>query len=300
MAVSDTLRLSQRGAVGIAVMQVTTMPEDLSALPATAGSITLNIGIGGTATGWALTEMSDFIVPSIVRGAGNGTLRLNYETNTSNQSRSAEIVIQTTGGEAMAATHRLNLVQGPSRMTATLSVTTDPENMNMLPATGGSVRISIDIGGSATGWRIANMPPFFNAQTSDGDSDDVINLSYAANDTRQTRTGEIVFVTVGGMGMPRVALSLTQLADQATLFGTQEDVFSSVYVVNPASQDLLISGLKTNTELEMYTLSGNTVLTSKLRAGNQRIPLRGVSTGVYILVLVSENGEVHRMRLIKE
>ena len=101
-ATPATLTINQLGTSSVAI-RVTSVPTDLSRLPAAGGRVTATITLSGGATGWlVMVPRSGFTMSSASSGMGSGTLNLNYTANTTTAVRKDTVVFSTTGGTGTA------------------------------------------------------------------------------------------------------------------------------------------------------------------------------------------------------
>ena len=101
-AIDDSLFITQLGTASVAI-NVTSVPTDLSRLPAAGGRVTATITLSGEASGWlVMVPRSGFTTSSTPSGMGSGTLNLTYTANTTTAVRKDTVVFSTTGGTGTA------------------------------------------------------------------------------------------------------------------------------------------------------------------------------------------------------
>ena len=125
----------ESGSFRPAFIRISTLPVRLDNLPATGGMLRAVPRLGGSATGWRVRAMPNFVRLSAQNGTSNEAINITYEVNLNNASRLGEIIIQTTGGEAMAVSDTIRLGQRGAEGLAVLRAITAPEDLSTLPAT---------------------------------------------------------------------------------------------------------------------------------------------------------------------
>ena len=101
-AIDDSLFITQLGTASVAI-SVTSVPTDLSRLPAAGGRVTATITLSGGATGWlVMVPGSGFTMSSVSSGMSSGMLNLTYAANTTTAVRKDTVVFSTTGGTGTA------------------------------------------------------------------------------------------------------------------------------------------------------------------------------------------------------
>ena len=195
-------------------LDLSTIPRGI--LPGEGGTLTLNIDIGGTATGWMLTETPSFLTPNLTSGKGDGTVSLTYPRNMMS-SRMGDLAVTTTGGTGSPKSKTLRPTQR-NVSTQTIALTTPPSiSLGSLPAAGGTVEVTIDVGGSAMGWELTENLDFVSPNATSGAGDGTVTLTYTEN-TGASRMGNVVIATTGGIGhVDARTLTLTQLPPAPTL-----------------------------------------------------------------------------------
>ena len=268
-------------------LAVATTPTALDALPATMGDVTINIDIGGDATGWRASEMANFLTLSPSSGSQDGNLTINYAANTGTSARTAEVLITTTGtGEA--ATRTLTLTQSRPGV-ATLTLTTTPADLTRVFREPGRFAVDVDVEGERVTWSARSSASFMTVRhPSFGPADGTLHVDYTRNDGNTPRSGRIVVTLTGNTGVVSIEreVRVTQLTESSPFFlHVPDEVLSEVRFNNPAGNHLNLRSLKVPATLSLYALSGRLSLQTDLEAGNHRIPLDGLPAGIYVLRL---------------
>ena len=106
-----------------------------------------------------------------------------------------------------------------------------------------TIRISIDIGGSATGWRVTGDVD----RESSGTGDDVFSLTIDQNRTASERTYTVVFESTGGMGQEDSA-TLTVTQDAANegfiIFWYDLDVYNTLDSIGVTTLTYYVDGIR--------------------------------------------------------
>ena len=303
MPESTTLRLNQVAAptsAGIALIRFSGPAIDN--IPQAGGTIVYNVSLSGSATGWTASTESPpaFLSISPMESTASAQVAILVRRN-SGARRQGTITFTTRGGRGTATANLMITQLGTDGAQAhTLAVTTTPTTLGALPATLGQVRASIDIGGGASGWRATTTSGFLNLSRPLGTEDGTLTISYGANSSNTSRTGEVVISTTGTGTAITNTLRLTQLGEGVMSFGVAEGVFSTIRVVNPVSNDLVIYGLPVVTTFRLSSLVGRLIFSTTLPAGQQRVSIPPLERGIYYISLRSKEGEEHLLRILKE
>ena len=218
---TETLTLTQVGATSHTISLSTTTAgvilglDDGStisiSLPSNGRKVVFAIDIGAGATRWTAMETSDtenFVSAVTDMGNDGENLTISYSTNTSTSSRTATIELSTEG-PGTSTNRTLSLTQR-STTSPTLSLTTAPSELTNLAAEGGTIEVSITIGGSASGWTATTEADFVSLGATSGVGSGSLRLTYAANGTTEARSGMVTISTTGGTPVTET-LALTQV-----------------------------------------------------------------------------------------
>ena len=189
-----------------------TTPADLYELPSTAGSVMVSISQNDGA--WSASESSGFlnVMPSSGTDAMSNTTSINYTANTTGATRSAEVTFSVRETTEETNTITLVLRQLSASSAPTLRVNTNPIDLSILPRAMGQVTVSIDVGGSATGWSVAEDLDYLSVSPASGNGDGTATITYLASTVNTVRRGLVTVSTTGGMGTAATwDLNLTQL-----------------------------------------------------------------------------------------
>ena len=147
-----TLSLTQLGVPP--TLMLSTMPMELSMLPAAASMVELTITPGGSATGWSITTRPDFVAaPAMMTGTGPATITLNVTENSMDETRTGNLAVSTTGGGGDPATETLVFTQ-LATVAEAQTIMLDPTSLADVPAAGGMRTVGLTFGGGATGFTV--------------------------------------------------------------------------------------------------------------------------------------------------
>ena len=197
------------------------------------------LGIGGGTTGWRAIKIIDnenFItLPIDATGSHNDTISIAITANnSSNTERSAIIAFYTIGGTG-TSTKTFEIIQTGRVEPSTISITHPEEAMDGMLTVGPesqTLKIALNIGGSATGWKAiqsTNEEDFVSIpEDPTGEDNDTLEIILSANDGLQ-RTTTIFFMTTGGNEYPgNQTLTITQTMSLLPTF----EVISTPKAVN--------------------------------------------------------------------
>ena len=298
-ATPATLTITQAAATA-AGPAVILSPTTLS-VPVAGATRMVSIGLVGGATSYTVPTTGVGAPASWVTGISStgmaGMLNIVVAANATTSERKDTIYFKPVGGTGtMRFDDTLTITQAAA---PAISVSSMPTVLSMLPAAGDTVIATINISGTATGWRV--MVPtsgFTTASPMSGTGNGMDTLIYAANMTNRVRRDTVVFSTTGGTGVARDTLVLIQ--QSPTSFGVADGVFADVRVVNPSSDKLIIYGLSSSARMSLRDVSGRVVFSATLTAGKQHVSLPPLARGVYLLALRNEEGETYNARLLME
>ena len=198
-------------------------------LPATGGTITADIVLGGGATGWKASKNDDFITLKPENGGKADDLTITYGQNTGIE-RTIVITLTSTGGKGEPDNATLFLTQAgapPTLSTRLLSGAT-----TQLPASEGALMVDIILGGGATGWRASADDDFITFSPDKGGKADDLTIIYTLNKGR-VRGTSVLLTTLGGSGTPaKVLLELEQKASPPTVLVTTTPPLTSLLSVD--------------------------------------------------------------------
>ena len=135
-------------------------------------------------------------------------LTISYSANPGTTPRRATITLSTEGPGA-SITRTLSLTQRAAGA-PTLSLTTSPSELTSLAADGGTIEVSISVGGSASGWMATTDADFLSLGATSGVGSGSLTLTYAANEAAASRTAMVTISTTGGTPVTET-LTLTQV-----------------------------------------------------------------------------------------
>ena len=238
----------------------------------TAQTLSVNIDIGGSTTGWTVSEISDIesfvTLPTTTSGVEDDTVDIIIAANTFTE-RSATIIFTSTGGEGNPVIRTLVITQKAGPATFMLSsiresgeftqggdtiisnIDTD-DNINYTASVGPMLQtldVAVDIGGNVTGWEVS--------KSEDADfislvmRDDRVGITIAANPTIEKRSVTLTFTSTGDTKTTFTRyLEITQTAGYPTLTLSStptpfsvvpDDVVDYTLNVDSSSQNILVN-----------------------------------------------------------
>ena len=297
VAVQDSLFISQQG-TRPRVVTVVLEPHVLVDIPAEGARPRIKVGIYASA-GYIATEADDWV--SVPESRTDGHITVEIAPNTTFVTRYDTVVFTPTGDVGDPFPDTLFITQLGRRETEPTgpSVTCEQSRLEV-PAVGEASRISLTYNGGATGYTATGLEDW--VVLSPGLTNGYVMVEAAPNPTFAMRESTITFMPTGGEGTPvSYTLHITQRASSPAInLGATEDVFADIRVVNPVSNDLVIYGLLVPTRMSLLDASGQEVLATTLEAGRQRTALPPIEPGMYFLILRTEEGREHSLRLLKE
>ena len=235
-----------------------------------AQTLSVNIDIGGSTTGWTVSKTSDpesFVtLPSDTSGMEDGMVDITIAANTTTE-RSATIIFTSTGGEGNPVIRTLVITQKAGLSTFMLSsireyvltqgvlspvsnIDTD-DNINYTASVGPTLQtldVTVDIGGSVTGWEVS--------KSEDADfislvmRDDRVGITIAPNATIEKRSATLTITSTGDTKTTFTRyLEITQTAGYPTLtlsstrtpFSAPDDVVDYTLNVDSSRQEILVN-----------------------------------------------------------
>ena len=237
----------------------------------TAQTLSVNIDIGGSTTGWTISKTSDtesFVtLPTTTSGAADDRVDITIAANTFTE-RSATIIFTSTGGEGNPEIRTLVITQkaGPAILilssireyvltqgvlSPVSNIDTD-DNINYTASVGPMLQtldVTVDIGGNVTGWEVS--------KSEDADfislvmRDDRVGITIAPNATIEKRSATLTITSTGDTKTTFTRyLEITQTAGYPTLTLSStptpfsvvpDDVVDYTLNVDSSSQEILVN-----------------------------------------------------------
>ena len=232
VSITRDITFTQEGAQGITV----TPPSNVESLMVGAGTISGNVALFGSATGWdaaITTDPSGFLTLRGTSGVGGtGVLRIDYTDNKTTSSRTGTVTLTATGGTGRAQEVVFTITQVAG---ADHTITLTPLVIPDVAGDGGEFTITVSaLGGGAESWtsEITSGDGFSRTDNADGDAtDNVATITVDANTTSSERVGSIRYETDGATGVPTSStISFTQARGA-------DHTFSEAYTYSPALID---------------------------------------------------------------
>ena len=272
-----------------------------------ADSIEIRFVVGGESTGWKAAVDEDFVTLDTTMGpSGMDTLTLKAAvTENTGAERTATVTITTTGQLGDSVTAEVTITQAtgivppvsnpPTLMltsknaVAVTNAATDPAD---------SIAIMFTVGGGATGWTAAVNPTFVTLGKSTGSSGTVtLKAAVTANAGVPARTATITLTTIGGTG---TAVDATITITQAgTPLSVPTQTPLAIYP-NPVGNTLTIEGASTSLQISIMDFSGRQVAYSELSTGQNTLDVADLPSGLYVIIVHGEEGEVFTGQIFKK
>ena len=303
---TDTIIVTQQEAPPVVVVPATLMVSTFedTTINDEKGSLDITFTLGGTAKGWtSAVKGADFITLTRSESTSDTntavTVMATYEANAGVE-RKDTIVFTTTRG----VTGMITITQraAPSTPAApTISITTTDEMMIEANDTS-AISVVFTVGGNATGWGSTVTGDFITLDTAmniDQTGEITIQATPAAN-TGAERVAKIVISTTGGGTAVSDSITITQKAGKKeTDLGISLDESLTLYP-NPTDGVFFIEGLSGALEVHVHDLLGRQVATHSLSAGERKVDISALSSGMYVITLKESGGELLTRILIKQ
>lgn len=228
-----------------------------------------------TSGNWTATSTADWITFA-ASGSGNSTLNVQYEANTSVDTRIANITLAVSGAPSVQVT--------VTQQGAPVALTIDPLNQNV-GSQAGSVTFMVT---SNTNWMVTENESWASSNT-DGTGNGSIVVDYQENTTNQPRIANLM-VTAGDLTQ---TISVTQ---EANTVSVNENELSNFNVYpNPSSGVVEITtyGNKMHTgktTIRVFDTKGNLVYEdAKTNFLSGKVDLSKMTRGTYLIQLENKN-----------
>ena len=275
---------------------------------ASADSIEIMFVVGGEATGWKATVNQTFVTLDTNMGtSGMDTLTLKaaVTANTGGE-RTATVTITTTGqlGDSVTAEVTITQAMGivppvsnPPTLMLTSGNAVSVTNAATVPAD--SIEIMFTVGGGATGWTAAVNPIFVTLGKTAGSSGTgtvTLKAAVTANAEVEARTATITLTTIGGGTAVDTTITITQAGTPLSV-PTQTPL--AIYP-NPVGNTLTIEGASTSLQISIMDFSGRQVVYSELSTGQNTLDVADLPSGLYVIIVHGEEGEVFTGQIFKK
>ena len=223
-ALEDTLYITQLGTV-VEGPSVTLNPSSVDNVPAVGGTRTVNLTLGGGATGYTTSGVADWVTVPAMGMAGEVSLTLDANTTTS--ARQSMVTFTPTGGAGTRTDATLTITQlGVTVQTIRLA----PDELDDVPAVGRTRTVRVTLGGGATGYTTSGGAYWVSVPARGSDGDVVVTIQ--TNTLSFPRSTTITFIPTGGRGTAISAhLTITQLGEPAQTIRLAPDELDDVPAV---------------------------------------------------------------------
>ena len=272
-----------------------------------ADSIEIMFVVGGEATGWKAMVNQTFVTLDTTMGSsGMDTLTLKAAvTANTGAERTATVTITTTGQSGDSVTAEVTITQAtgivppvsnPPTLMLTSGYTVDVANTATVSAD--SIEIMFVVGGGATGWTAAANQTFVTLGKSTGSSGTVtLKAAVTANAEVEARMATITLTTTGGGISVDTTITITQAAGTPLSVPTQTPL--AIYP-NPVGNTLTIEGASTSLQISIMDFSGRQVVYSELSTGQNTLDVADLPSGLYVIIVHGEEGEVFTGQIFKK
>ena len=299
--ISDTVVITQEALIVTpvpATLMVSTF-EDTTVSDAV-GSLSISFTLGGTAKGWTSEVKGDgFITLTLSESPSDTntavTIMAAYEANAGVERKDTIVFTTTTGGVAsdtVVITQRAAPPAAPR-----VSITT--ADQTIVATSTETIDVVFTVGGSALGWESRVTGGFITLDTA-MNADQTGEITIQATPTVNTgaeRVAKIVITPIGGTGTA-VSDSITITQSAETLGISLEE--SLTLYPNPTDGVFFIEGLSGALEVHVHDLLGRQVATHSLSAGERKVDVSALSSGMYVVTLKESGGELLTRVLIKQ
>ena len=301
-AVSDTVTITQKTGLEPPTLVIST--DDTTINHDATDALSITFMLGGRAMGWQSSITGDeFITLDLEQDAtatGEVTVMATpaaREDDDAGLERKDTIIFTTT--EGIADTVVITQSEIPAPM---ISITTTDKTIEASATA--AIDVVFTVGGSATGWRssIVYTPANANFITHNpklnaNEKGDVTITATPTANTGAERVAKIVITPTGGTGTA-VSDSIIITQSAGTLGISLEE--SLTLYPNPTDGVFFIEGLSGALEVHVHDLLGRQVATHSLSAGERKVDVSALSSGMYVVTLKESGGELLTRVLIRQ
>ena len=267
------------------------------------GDFAILFELGGTAVGWSAEVTGDPFITLDPAGpnttaTGKVSVTATYGENNTGADRMATITFTTTGD----ATDMVIITQraAPSTPAApTISITTTDKTIEANDTS--TISVAFTVGGNATGWESTVTGDFITLDTTmnDDQTDEVTITATPAANTGAQRVAKIVITPTGGTGNAvSDSITITQKTGEDTELSVPLDESLTLYP-NPTDGLFFIESLSGALKVHIHDLLGRQVATYSLSAGERKVDVSALSSGMYVVTLRGK-GKTWKEILIKK
>ena len=303
-AVSDSLMITQSAG--------TAPPVDPPTLVISTADTTINhndtvafeisFTLGGSAKGWARSaaDDDDFITLAPTGSPSDSskvvTIMATASVNATGAERKDTIILMTTGDVADTVV----ITQRAAPAAPTVSISTGDKTIEASATA--AISVVFTVGGSAVGWKSTVTGDFITLDTA-MNADQTGEITITATPTANTgaeRVAKIVITPTGGTGdAVSDSVTITQKTGEEPGLGVPLDESLTLYP-NPTDGVFFIEGLSGALEVHVHDLLGRQVATYSLSAGERKVDVSALSSGMYVVTLKESGGELLTRILIRQ
>ena len=280
-SVSDRLTLTQPAAPRPLVVATNDTTIDHNS-----GDFAILFELRDTAVGWSAEVTGDPFITLDPAGpnttaTGKVSVTATYGENDTGADRMATITFTTTGD----ATDMVIITQraDPSTSAApTVSISTTDKTIEANDTS--AISVAFTVGGNATGWESTVTGDFITLDTAmnDDQTGEVTIQATPFANTGAQRVAKIVITPTGGTGTAvKDSITITQSAET---LGISLDESLTLYP-NPTDGLFFIESLSGALEVHIHDLLGRQVATYSLSAGERKVDVSTLSSGMYVVTL---------------
>ena len=300
-AVSDTITITQSAGTAPPVDPPTLVigTSDTTINHDATDTLSITFTLGGSAVGWESTVKGDEFITldpeEDATATGKVTIKAIPTENTG--SERTDTIIFTTGN--ISDTVVITQSEVPAPM---INITTTDKTIEASATA--AIDVVFTVGGSATGWRssIVYTPANANFITHNpklnaNEKGEVTITATPTANSGAERVAKIVITPTGGTGTA-VSDTITITQSAGTL-GISLDESLTLYP-NPTDGVFFIEGLSGALEVHVHDLLGRQVATHSLSAGERKVDVSALSSGMYVVTLKESGGELLTRVLIRQ
>ena len=280
-SVSDRLTLTQPAAPRPLVVATNDTTIDHNS-----GDFAILFELKDTAVGWSAEVTGDPFITLDPAGpnttaTGKVSVIATYGENDTGADRMATITFTTTGDatDMVIITQRAD-PSTPAAPTISISTTDTTIEANDTSA----ISVAFTVGGNATGWESTITGDFITLDTA-MNANQTGEVTITATPTANTgarRVAKIVITPTGGTGTAvKDSITITQSAET---LGISLDESLTLYP-NPTDGLFFIESLSGALEVHIHDLLGRQVATYSLSAGERKVDVSALSSGMYVVTL---------------
>jgi formate dehydrogenase assembly factor FdhD len=178
-----------------------TLEVSPTSISQTAAAGSASISVTSNCSSWTVSGAPAWATVSPTSGSNNGTITVNFQANTSTQSRSATLTI--TG---CSISRTVTITQAGAAVTLEVS----PTSISQTAAAGSA---SISVTSNCSSWTVSGAPAWATVSPTSGSNNGTITVNFQANTSTQSRSATL---TITGCSISRT-VTITQTGTATSL-----------------------------------------------------------------------------------